>query len=152
MGLTPEATSSGRGRAGGSRHRILAVVLVITAFLLLDLMSQEPVISGLFLLAFTGAGMAGVLWWGGREATRTMRRRTRLVIAKILSDGRPRNREEPVHEVRRRVVPLRHAALRWLRIEDRAQGPRQSSSPIFPRNATQRGSLWSGRNRGLAFI
>lgn len=120
MGLTPEATSSGRGRAGGWRHRILAVILVIAAFLLLNLMSQEPVVSGFFLLSFTGAGMAGVLWWSGREATRTMRRRTRLVIAQILSDGRPLNREELVHEVRRRVVPLRHAALRCLRIEDRA--------------------------------
>jgi hypothetical protein len=89
-------------------------------FLALLLLSEKPDVAGLAPLAIVLALLAGGLFWQAAELVRTLRRRTRLAIARILSDGRPRDRDELVRELCLRLRPLRSPPLRWLHLPDRA--------------------------------
>jgi hypothetical protein len=64
--------------------------------------------------------LAGGLWWQTAEQVRGLQGRTRLVIAAILGDGRPRSRDEITRELRLQLPPLRVLPLRWLNLPERA--------------------------------
>ena len=120
MGLILEGKSPEKRPAGPYRRGLLVLLTVLVAFLVLDLISHKPGLSGLFLLGLMGVVVAGSIGRDYRERMTALRRRTCIAIADILSDGQGRGRDVIVPEVRRRIHALRHPAFRWLGLESRA--------------------------------
>jgi hypothetical protein len=97
-----------------------AGVLAAALFLLLLLISNKPDASGLFLLAILAVLGAGAMWWQAIAMIRALNHRTRLTVARILSDGRPREPREIDREVLRQMASLRYPPLRWFHFPSRA--------------------------------
>jgi hypothetical protein len=116
----PRERSPDKGPSGRPRHRLLVLLLAVAGFLILDLISHKPGVSGFFILALVGAALAGSEWWNYQEKVRALRRRIRRTIVEILSDGRSRDRKEITREIRLRIRPLRHPTLLWLRLQEDA--------------------------------
>jgi hypothetical protein len=102
------------------RRRHGALFLAAALWLFLLLISERPVIGGIVLFALMVALLAGGAWYQGLETIRALVCRTRLTIAGILSDGRPRSRNEIAEEAGRQIGPLRFPPVRWLHLPDRA--------------------------------
>ena len=109
-----------RHNGGTTSRGVRTVLLGVGLFLVLTVVSQKPDVAGLGLFALVAALLVATAWWQTRESVHSLRRRTCLAIAALLSDGRPRDRREISAALRRVIPSLNYPPLRWLHVEDQS--------------------------------
>jgi len=103
-----------------TKRKLGAGLLLVAAATALATASRWPAVSGFAFVALLLLGLVASEVAHVRQSVTNARRSARLTLAQVMSDGRPRTRQEAVLELRRLVRALRRPPLRWLRLEDDA--------------------------------